>query len=321
MVDHVQTTIRYDGPALIGHEMDVKDLAPALLALAEIVHITNRRLNGERASIRVLVNADVEQQCFQLDLSLVQSLLDQAQTFFGKENVATAKTIAEIIGLAAGAGGGIFGLYKLLAGKAPEGGVVFTTTDANGATIININGDGNTVTVSPEVAAIASDPEVARQVKTVLRPLEQPGYSDFTVLRRGKPVLKIERPEALAILGAPPLELTPPVPPESQEETIATGPAWVDTSHFRGNAKWTLLWSGQRIDAKMPEDFIAAFQANETVVVPNAKLTVRMKVATTVGDDGMPTGVNTFEVVEVIKVDLPPKAATQLNLLTSRGEL
>ena len=40
MVDltkHVRTRIRYDGPALVSHEMDVQDLAPALLAMAEIV--------------------------------------------------------------------------------------------------------------------------------------------------------------------------------------------------------------------------------------------------------------------------------------------
>lgn len=99
MTTHVHTTIRYDGPALRQHEMDVQDLAPALLALAEIAQIANRKFNGDRASMKVLVNADVEQRCFQLDLSLIQSLLDQAQVLIGKESIATAKQIAEIIGL------------------------------------------------------------------------------------------------------------------------------------------------------------------------------------------------------------------------------
>ena len=76
MSKHVTTTIRYDGPALAGHEMDVQDLAPALLALAEIAQIANRKFNGDRASLKVLVNADVEQQCFMLDLSMIQSLIE-----------------------------------------------------------------------------------------------------------------------------------------------------------------------------------------------------------------------------------------------------
>jgi hypothetical protein len=50
--------------------MDVQDLAPALLAMAEIAKIANQKLNGDRASIKVLVNADIEHKCFQLDLSL-----------------------------------------------------------------------------------------------------------------------------------------------------------------------------------------------------------------------------------------------------------
>ena len=55
---HVRTTIRYDGPALANHEMDVQDLAPALLALADVVQFANQRFNGAAANIKVLVNAD-----------------------------------------------------------------------------------------------------------------------------------------------------------------------------------------------------------------------------------------------------------------------
>ncbi len=95
MARHVRTRIRYDGQALAGHEMNVQDLAPALLAVSNIVQIANRKFNGDGATIRVLVDADVEQQCFQLDLSLVQSLFDQAAVLVGAKDIATAKEIAE----------------------------------------------------------------------------------------------------------------------------------------------------------------------------------------------------------------------------------
>ncbi len=315
MAEHVQTTIRYDGPALVGHDMDVQDLAPALLALADIVQIANRKFNGDRASMRVLVNADAEQKCFQLDLSLVQSLIDQAQTFFGKDSVATAATIAEIIGLTGGAAGSLFGLYKWLYGKkdvVPDGGVSFTKSEATGTTIVNIIGDGNTVEVTNQVAALASDAEVMKRVKTVLKPLQKPDYTDFTILNRDRKVLEIDRTEAAGILAAPTPALVDDEGSEG-DDTFAVGPAWVDTSHFRGSAKWTLLWSGQRIDAKMPEEFLRQFQENETLVVPNTKLTVRMKIETKVDDHGMPLGPPSFEVQEVLKIELPPKAAKQID--------
>ena len=50
--------------------MDVQDVAPALLALEDIVQIANRKFNGGSAGIRVLVNADVEQKVFQIGLRL-----------------------------------------------------------------------------------------------------------------------------------------------------------------------------------------------------------------------------------------------------------
>lgn len=315
MSKHVTTTIRYDGPALVGHDMDVQDLAPALLALAEIAQIANRKFNGERASLRVLVNADVEQQCFMLDLSLVQSIADQAAALFTKENIKTAREIAADIGLVMGVVGvpaTLFGVYKWLFGReTPPDQISFTKTEATGTTVINVYGDGNSIEVSNDVAALASDPEVAKRVQTVLRPLGKPEYRDFTVLNRNEPVIHIDRDEARGILAAAPPILIPPDEQSQAEPIYATGPAWVDTSHFRGVAKWKLVWAGQTVDAKMPEEFLKQFQENDVVVVPNAKLTVRMKVLTPVDENGQPSGGSEFVVEEVLNIDLPPKAAKQ----------
>lgn len=315
MAKHVTTTIRYDGPALVGHEMDVQDLAPALLALAEIAQIANRKFNGDRASLRVLVNADVEQQCFMLDLSIIQSLMDQAQTFLGKENITTARQIAEIIGLVGTPVGTLFGLYKWLFGReTPANEISFTKTEATGVTIVNVIGDGNTVEVSDQVAALASDPEVLKRVKSVLKPLQNPGYRDFTVLEKRQPIIQIDRHEAKGIIAAEPPSLAAQHELGEAEPMYATGPAWVDTSHFRGLAKWKLIWAGQTIDAKMPEEFLRQFQDNEIIVVPNTKLTVRMRVMTAVGENGRPEGPTEFTVEEVLNIDLPPKAAQQAGM-------
>lgn len=319
---HVRSTIRYDGPALVGHDMDVQDLAPALLALADIVQIANRKFNGDQVNMRVLVNADVDQKCFQLDLSLVQSLLDQAQAFFGKDNITTAATIAELIGLTTGAGASLFGLYKLLFGRkkpVPDGGISYTENLATGTTIV-ILGDGNTVEVTNQVASLASDPEVMKRVKTVLRPLEKPEYSDFSVFQGDVPVVRIDAEEAAGILAAPPPELSGPEEVPEGQETQATGPAWVDTSHFRGNAKWALLWNGVKIDAKMPDDFLERFQSNEIMVVPNTKLTVRMTITPKVDDNGNPLGPTSYVVTEVLKIELPPKAAVQTGMFDDHPE-
>ena len=56
---------------------ELRVVAPAFLALAELVKIAKQKLNVDHASIKILVNADAKQKCFQLDLSLVQSRIDR----------------------------------------------------------------------------------------------------------------------------------------------------------------------------------------------------------------------------------------------------
>jgi hypothetical protein len=68
----------------------------------------------------------------------------------------------------------------------------------------------------------------------------------------------------------------------------------------------------------MPDEFLRQFQENETIVVPNTKLMVRMKVETKTDANGMPLGSPIFEVQEVLRIDLPPKAAHQLDLLDDK---
>ncbi|MBE6440990.1 MAG: hypothetical protein E7022_01495 [Desulfovibrio desulfuricans] len=47
--------IAYDGPALDTHEMDVRELAPALLAFSDMFEEANAVLNGDRAKISLNV--------------------------------------------------------------------------------------------------------------------------------------------------------------------------------------------------------------------------------------------------------------------------
>ena len=75
----VRTTIKFDGPALEGKAMDVGHLAPSLLALSDLVKEANRYANGDRAGVRVMVNADLDQKCFELNVDLVMTIWEQAK--------------------------------------------------------------------------------------------------------------------------------------------------------------------------------------------------------------------------------------------------
>lgn len=55
MGDMTQFRITYDGPALATHEMDAKELAPALMAMADLLESSVRALHGDRAKAQINV--------------------------------------------------------------------------------------------------------------------------------------------------------------------------------------------------------------------------------------------------------------------------
>ena len=305
LTKHVRTRIRYDGPALAGHEMDVQDLAPALLAMAEIVQIANRKFNGDAVAIRVMVDADVEQQCFQLDLSLVQTVMSQAATLLGQKEVATAKEIAEWIGIISGSGFGLFSVLKWIHGKGDKPAVTFKVGDQAGTTIINIAGDAHGLVVPTPTAKLLVDQDVQKNVRNVLKPLELDGYEDLTFLYNEKPVTRIEKDEALNIRSAPPIA---PDDAETESASRIRGSVRIKSPQYEGGARWSLLYQGRAIDAEMADEaakWVADFQCNRIEAPPNTVLEVTMTETVRLNAQGMAMSKPAYVVHEVHSVTPP----------------
>ncbi|MGE0284481.1 MAG: hypothetical protein AB7P20_28235 [Rhizobiaceae bacterium] len=306
MAQHVRTTIRYDGPALGGHEMDVRDLAPALLALADIVQFANKKFNGDAAEMRVLVNADVEQKCFMLDLSVVQSLLEQARGFFGSDGVKTAKEIAEWIGLIGGGSIGLFQFMKLIRRRG-EAGTKFEVDQQNGSTTVTITGDGNTIVVPVQTYQLAQEKYVVDRAKEVLKPLEKAGIDSLAFVEGETPVFKVDDAEAGEILATPAGELDP-LPHESVSNI--RGAVRIKSPQYEGVAKWSLLWNGRAIDAEMADEaaaWVTDFQENRVAAPPNTVLDVSMTETVKLDDQGLAVGKPTYVVSKVHGVTPPPQ--------------
>ncbi|MBX9727906.1 MAG: hypothetical protein K2X31_03260 [Sphingopyxis sp.] len=307
MASHVRTIIRYDGPALSTHEMDVQDLAPALLALAEIVQIANKKFNDGQAEMRVLVNADVEQKCFMIELSLVQSLLEQARGFFGHEDVKTAKDIAEWIGLIGGGAVGLFGLLKFIRNK-PEGGTTIKVEQPTGTTTITvINGSGEALTVPLQTYELAQDKAVVERAKAVVKPLEKPGYESLAFLEGDREVFDITDEEAADLVEMP-LPTLDPVPSESVSRI--KGVVRIKSAQYEGAAKWSFMWNGRAIDAEMVEqaaEWVQGFQSNAFDAPPNTVLEVSMTETVRVDERGVAVSKPTYAIQQVHSTTPPPR--------------
>lgn len=119
-MEKIEFILKYDGPALASHEMDVKDLAPALLSLGELLEEANRLFNGDKAKLAVKIKA-TEEGSVEVCLSAVQDILGQASNLFGAGagalGVIDTVSILKHVGIIKNSDGGLFGLLKWLKGR------------------------------------------------------------------------------------------------------------------------------------------------------------------------------------------------------------
>ncbi|ECC6794510.1 hypothetical protein DAE30_21600, partial [Salmonella enterica] len=94
--DNMKLRVVYDGPALDNNEMDVRDLAPALLALSDVFDEAARTIYGKDVRISVKVNASFRAGSFGVDLIASSSFTQHLINLFAG-NAATAT--CNIIGL------------------------------------------------------------------------------------------------------------------------------------------------------------------------------------------------------------------------------
>nr|MBA3726034.1 hypothetical protein [Armatimonadota bacterium] len=91
--------VAYHGTAANGHTMDVEALAPALLAFGNLIREANVEINGDRATVRVLVDSDFERKCFHINFEIVQNWVQKALSLLKDDSVQTSKELLQTIGI------------------------------------------------------------------------------------------------------------------------------------------------------------------------------------------------------------------------------
>ena len=252
--------VLYDGPALASNEMDVRDLAPALLALGQVLEEANNALNDNKAKITVKVRASFKTGCFGIELDVLQSLSQQMQMLFSTEGIANAKQILEWIGLISGGitgvGGVGFGLLrflKWLRGRNIQRVVLLD----NG--LVRVELDNEHIHIERQVIDLYRQFKLRKALEGVLKPLESEGIDEFAVTdkRQTERFMSIDKAE-VRFFASPDSE-----PEILSEEEVDMNLQLVNVA-FREDNKWRFSDGSTSFYAQvLDHNFLRQVQGNE----------------------------------------------------------
>ena len=279
----------YDGWALEHHLMDVRDLAPAMIAVNDLLSNANKALNGDKADLNLKVNASFRAGSFGMELHTVVHFLSQIRDMFASDNasaISNAWTILEIVGFVIGAG--LIGLIRFLKGKKPT-----KIIDEDGRLKVYLN-ETEYYETDGKVVKLYKNRTIVSDLNKMLEPLEKDGIDSFFVSRTGD-----KKDADLAIDES---ELTYFEYQEIENdlsENITETFVQIEAAVFKDNNKWKFDNGGSPINAAiLDEEFLRKIDAGELRFGKGDLLKVKLKTIQTFAHGKLKTE---FQVIEVLE--------------------
>lgn len=201
----------YDGPALQDGTMDVRDLAPALLALGALIEDANRRMHRSKRPVHVRFQS-VQQGSLIANLLLDTSIWQSLTDLFTSEGAQAIERLVGFIGTGSTTSFGLFKFIKWLRNRSIEQ----TRELGNGQIQITVTGDNNIVVIDRVTLEMALDPKARLNANRVVRPLEQEGI-DRMYLRAPQQI--IDPQEQVTKDDLPAFAALPAASPGTVEQT------------------------------------------------------------------------------------------------------
>ena len=272
--------------------MDVSHLAPALLSLSDVVKAANLLANGEKAGIKILVNANLEQKCFELDIELVLTAWEKAKWLIEDKDIATAKEIAEWIGLVLGPSLGLFQLIKWLRGKKIVSVTDVKLGDGRNSVQIRVEGQSDPVSVAKTAYELYSNVSTRRKAVDVLSPLREEGYDSLQFYKGNDVFAEFEKADVPETDSSD----LPEVAPQNLHTSNIRATVRIRKAAYEGTSKWTFIHK-HAIQALIEDaEWLNRFQANQELAPPGSSLDVDMEEVYRTSENGEMIGEPSYRV-------------------------
>lgn len=232
LADKAIFEVAYEGPAVDDGIMNVRELAPALLAIGDLVENSNRVIGDPKIQVKVVVKTGFEKGSFQIALEVICGITEQLKALFDMSNASSIPE-ALVAALWMGTNGALslLNLLKLLRGRKINNLIVLE----NGHTRLEIrgnNGEFEYIEATEDVMRLYKDVPVRQNLRQVLEPLQKEGIEGFSV-RKGTQVI-----DAVAKDQVPYYEV--PIVPEEEKVNTFSRRMYVKLVEvaFEDNLKW-----------------------------------------------------------------------------------
>ena len=233
--------------------MDVRDLAPALLALSSLIDQINNRLNGAEKPVTMQFKSTSKGSLI-AHLQLATTWVQDVIGLFASPTGQNLKLVMDTLwgGGIATAGVGLFQLIKFLRGSLPT---KVEQGPSNTIIVYNINGDF--ITTNLGTLELSQDTRIKIEAARVVRPLEKDGVDTFAITQGEVPV---NDPITKEDLPAFMPEQSPNMPDEVSVIILQL----VHPDLTDSDAKWRFTDGNKPFNAAITdEDFIARFRARK----------------------------------------------------------
>lgn len=287
MEEMTKFRITYDGPALATHEMDARDLAPALLAMADLLDASVKALHGDRAKAQINVKGSFKTGSFNIDFNTAVSFVKAVKDIFAGDGMTAVANAIAVLGFLGFVGKkGVTHALKWMRGRR------ITNVQIEQSGLARIFCDQDSIEVEIEVLTLLRDVAVRESLDQVLAPLDREGVDTFAAGTDTQAYVVIDQAERAYF-----------APPAGVEELLLEDTRRMVFSilslAFKDDNKWRLSDGTSTINALISDaGFLAGVNSNEISFSKGDVLICNVLVKQWLTQSGARTE---YEIVEVIE--------------------
>lgn len=288
-MSRAQLNLVYDGPALQEHQMAVRDLAPALLAMGALVERANELFNHDEVKVSVDVHASFEAGSFGIDFDLGQGMLQRLLDLAGRHDIVEVSVLLSLLGLSVR--DGVHGVIQVVRWLRRRG---IGKIEPIGDDRVRLWIDDAHIDTEGKVLKLLQDYKIRKELENLIAaPLQREGIDDFATI--DKPVKRVmahvTKTEAHYFVA-------PPAEDELLEDVTYEANLQVLTVAFKDDNKWRFTDGGTSFFAPiLDEGFLRRVALNQEQFAKDDIIRAKVRRVQRLAADGLKIE---YEVLEIL---------------------